>query len=88
MVLSNQWVLHTSSTTAVDLGFYYGIFADDWETPSAALVKRCITLVIKPTLLTPNNLVILFNSLEIHLMGDQAFKHVDWNPPHISCIMK
>jgi len=63
---------HTMFNNAVDLGFYYGIFADDLETPSAALVRGALHLYqTYPS--NPNNFVNTFTHWN-NLMGDPALQ--------------
>ena len=63
---------HTMFNNAVDLGFYYGIFADDLETPSAALVRGTLHLYqTYPS--NPNNFVNIFTHWN-NLMGDPALR--------------
>lgn len=63
---------HTMFNNAVDLGFYYGVFADGLETPSAALVRGTLHLYqTYPS--NPNSFVSIFTHWN-NLMGDPALR--------------
>ena len=63
---------HTMFNNAVDLGFYYGVFVDKLETPSAALVRGKLHLLQSyPT--NPNSYVSTFTHWN-SLMGDPALQ--------------
>ena len=63
---------HTMFNNAVDMGFYYGVFADGLETPSAALVRGTLHLYqTYPS--NPNNFVSIFTHWN-SLMGDPALR--------------
>lgn len=61
---------HTMFNNAVDMGFYYGVFADGLETPSAALVRGTLHMYqTYPS--NPNSFVSTFTHWN-NLMGDPA----------------
>ena len=63
---------HTMFNNAVDMGFYYGVFVDGLETPSAALVRGTLHLYqTYPS--NPNNFVSIFTHWN-NLMGDPALR--------------
>jgi len=63
---------HTMFNNAVDLGFYYGIFADGLETPSAALARGKLHLYqTYPS--NPNSFVSTFTHWN-NLIGDPALR--------------
>ncbi len=63
---------HTMFNNAVDLGFYYGVFADGLETPSAALARGTLHLYqTYPS--NPNSFVSIFTHWN-NLMGDPALR--------------
>lgn len=63
---------HTMFNNAVDMGFYYGVFVDGFETPSAALARGKLHLLnAYPS--NPNNYVSIFTHWN-NLMGDPALR--------------
>jgi len=63
---------HTMFNNAVDMGFYYGVFAEGVETAGAALVRGKLNLYLNyPT--NPNNDVNIFSHWN-NLMGDPALR--------------
>lgn len=63
---------HTMFNNAVDMGFYYGVFSDGLETPSAALVRGTLHLYqTYPS--NPNSFVSIFTHWN-NLMGDPALR--------------
>ncbi len=61
---------HTLFNNILDMGFYYGVFVDGLETPSAALARAKLSLLqTYPS--NPNNNVTIFSHWN-NLMGDPA----------------